>query len=94
MKELHISMLPNMIKANIDTIKELQKRNPHIKLKLHNEFIRNKFYIFDDAMYLFFRIKKEGSDKSQIYRIGKDSNIYKAFYEQFIDYWERYYDQT
>jgi|GEM_PF-5395824 len=88
--ELNISITSEIVNSYSEGIKILQKNNNSIKLSFFDEFIRFKFFIFDDVMYLGFRLKHESSDNLQIYKINKDSYLYKAFLEQFNDYWEKY----
>ena len=83
------SFSPETIKASSDPLLNLEKVNSNIKIALHHEFLRNKFYIFDDAMYLGFRLKDKMSDQSQIWRISRESLTYKAFLLQFNDIWEK-----
>jgi hypothetical protein len=86
-------MLPNTpaaVNAPHEIIRKLQEKNSNIKFFEHEEFIRNKFFIFDNVMYLGFRLKKDNSEKLQIWKIGKESHLYQAFFEQFNFYWEKY----
>jgi len=87
----------------IERIKGAIKRyssNDTIQLALHNEKSRFRVYIFDDVMYLGFRLKMEGQEKEKhcadlpIWKISKDSYLYKAFHQQFDDLWEEYNKPT
>jgi|GEM_PF-5707724 len=75
------------IETTVDRVMSLQQKNPDIKLALTNELMRIKFHIFDNALYLGFRVKGKISAQSQMYKINKDSLLYKALCEQFEDFW-------
>jgi hypothetical protein len=89
-KELNMIFPPETYEGMIKTMTSLQKNNRNIQFLLHNEFVRNKFYIFDNVMYLGFRLRDELSENTQLWRINKDSYQYKTFFLQFEDYWEKY----
>jgi len=89
-KEVNTVISIETINGHHQSIKELQKVNNNIQLVTHDEFLRFKFFIFDDVMYLGFRLKDIMSDHAQIYKIGRDSYLYKAYLEQFQNYWEKY----
>jgi hypothetical protein len=89
-KELKISLAPETYDGLNRTIINLQEINNNIQFLPHNEFIRNKFYIFDNVIYLGFRLREEFSENTQIWRINKDSYLYRIFLLQFEDYWEKY----
>ena len=80
------------LNSAISTINNFQNNN--IKLALTDELMRIKFHIFDNVIYLGFRIIGKVSAQTQMYRIGKDSYLYKALLEQFNDLWEKYYKCT
>jgi len=82
------------LNAYVERIKILQRENKHVKIALHEESIRNKFYIFDNVMYLGFRYKDRTTEEAPLYRIEKDSCLYQSFLLQFNDYWEKYYTQA
>jgi len=88
--EVNMPLTKSSILGFVDKAKALQGRNTNIQVLLHKEFIRQKFYIIDDVIYLGFRLKGIFSDKSQLWKIGKESLLYKSFYDQFNDYWEKY----
>ncbi len=90
-KELNNPPTNHNIQTAINTLDNIQKTNANIKYALHDEFFRIKFYIFDDTLYLGFRLKEKTSTKSQFYRIGKESILYKAIIQWFYDLWEKYY---
>ena len=75
------------IETTVDRVMSLQQRNPDVKLALTDDLMRIKFHIFDDALYLGFRINGKVSAQTQMYKIGKDSFLYKALCEQFEDFW-------
>ena len=75
------------IESIIDRILNLQQNNPDIKLALTDDLMRIKFHIFDNALYLGFRVKGKVSAQSQMYKIRKDSLLYIALCEQFEDLW-------
>jgi len=89
--ELGVDIKAEQRRTHVVKIKEeLSDKNPNIKLKLHNEFIRNKFFIFDNVMYLAFRLKGASSEALQMWKVDKECYLYKAFNEQFDDYWKKY----
>jgi hypothetical protein len=88
--ELNFILAPETNEGFIRTIINIQQTNSNVQFLLHNEFIRNKFYIFDDIMYLGFRSREKISEKTEIWRIKKDSYLYIAFLQQFEDYWKKY----
>ena len=83
--------LADHIRVTIKTLENESKRNSNVKFALHNEQLRIGFFIFDDVMYLYFRLKGKLSSDSQIYKIGKESYLYKNIFEQFDDFWNEYY---
>lgn len=63
-----------------------------VRLALHNENMRFKVYIFDKTMYLGFKNGNEISTLLPIWRISKDSILYKTFNQQCDDLWGKYYN--
>jgi len=80
------------IKSAIARLTKIAKLNP----SMHDEKSRFRVYIFDDTMYLGFRLKMEGKDKENhcvnlpIWKVSAESHLYKAFSQQFDDLWEKY----
>ena len=86
-----INILPNQLAAPIAVMKKINTKFENIKFELHDESIRFKFFIFDNIMYLYFKTKENASTKTQIYKIGSKSYLFKSFSQQFDDYWEKYH---
>jgi hypothetical protein len=87
--ELNYPLTTTSILGYVERIKVLQGTNKNIKLLIHSDFLRHKYYFIDDVLYLGFRLRGKFSDKAQIWKIGKDSYLYKSFHDQFNDYWEK-----
>jgi len=87
LKNVYDGKIQEDIESIIDRIISLQQNNPDIKLALTDDLMRIKFHIFDDALYLGFRVKGKISAQSQMYKIGKDCFLYVALCEQFEDLW-------
>ena len=82
--------LRRRIENSVSVIRSIQQINTNIKLALCDEYLRIKFHIFEEVMYLGYRIKGEvSSTQSPVHRIEKDSHLYKAFFEQFLDFWDK-----
>ena len=79
------------LRASIAVMDKIAKKNNKVKFSLHDESMRLKFFIFDDVIYLFFKVKGKASPESQVFRIGHNSIIYKTLAEQFGDFWDKYY---
>ena len=90
-KELNKPNLYTFANEYIKSTLELENSYNVVGVLLHFEFPRYKFYIFDDSMYLGFRVKGETSEQnSQIYKVKGNSCLYKAFRLQFEDLWEKW----
>jgi len=69
------------------------KANEKIELATHDVQSRLRVYIFDNIMYLGFRLKMKDKETNKIcsdlpiWKIGEDSYLYKAFMQQFEDLW-------
>lgn len=93
-EELHYpEVYMETIKTFLTQMNVLQAENKTIKIALHDESVRFKFYIFDDSIYLGLRSKDRTTGDSPLYRYRKDSPMYKCFSLQFSDYWEKYYSK-
>lgn len=76
--------------ASIATLKNLQKKNNSIEFLLHDELSSVRLYIFDEVLYLGFRSKEVIGPNLQMWRIKKDSYLYKIYSEQFDSLWKKY----
>ena len=74
------------IKTSIDVLKTYR----HIDLALHDEPSRFRLYIFDNVMYVGFKLKEKHASKLQIFKIKKGSKLYDAFSQYFDDIWAKY----
>lgn len=87
-EEVKGNLQSSTVGGYIDIVDRMSQKNSSIKWTVHDEFLRHKYYILDDVMYLGFRLKGSFSDNEQIYKIGKESRLYKSFCLQFSDSWE------
>ena len=71
------------------SIKELGKIT-HIKLALYDEDLYFRVYLFDNVMYLRFRLDNKYTAGTQTWRIGKNSYLYRSFHRQFDDLWKKH----
>ena len=71
------------------SLKELSNYS-HIKLGLYDEALYFRVYIFENVMYLRFKLGNEYTASTQTWRIGKRSHIYKSIHQQFDDLWAKY----
>lgn len=69
----------------------IDHNNGKIKIKLHNENLRFRLYIFDDVMYIGFKLLGEYSTDLQVWKVSKDSLLYKSFFEHFSDNFDMIY---
>lgn len=66
------------MKSSIDILNNLS-HNKHIQLLLHNENPLFHYIQLDNYMYLSFYHSGQILSKSKVYKVGKNSEIYKIF---------------
>jgi hypothetical protein len=89
-----INIFPEQVVSPIKVMDGICQKYDNVKFALHDESIRLKFFIFDDVMYLYFKTKEEASTNTQIFKVGKESYLFRALSQQFNDYWEKYYKES
>jgi hypothetical protein len=64
-----------------------RERNHNVEYKLHAGVARHRLYIFDNVMYLGFRVSKKNGTELPLYRITKGNCLYDSYVAYFRYIW-------
>ena len=77
------------VEKSIASLTRASKEHSNIKIRLHNEIVRNRLILLDDYLYLS-QIEDKRAKQTRILKVNKNSSFYRTYAAFFDDLWEKY----